>query len=47
VDEPLKLGQWIDDLPEPLETEADVLDLFERVEKLKAKREAIERATRN
>jgi len=47
MEEPLKPGQWVDDLPEPLETEADVLDLFGRVEKLKAKREAIERATRN
>jgi hypothetical protein len=29
---------WIDDLPEPLETVADVRDLFERVEVLRASR---------
>jgi len=48
-DKPLLPGQWIDDLPEPLETEADVEDLFARVDKLKAARieDAILRASKN
>jgi hypothetical protein len=48
-DKPLLPGQWIDDLPEPLETEADVKDLFERVDKLKAARlaEAIRKSDQN
>jgi|SRR5579863_1830838 len=46
---PLKPGQWLDDLPEPLHTVADVKDLFRRVDELKAKRlaEAIRNASRN
>jgi hypothetical protein len=40
-------GQWLDFLPEPLETVEDVQDLMCRVDALKAKREAIERAFRN
>lgn len=44
MEEPLKPGQWIDDLPEPLETVADVEDLFRRVDALEAKR--LEEATR-
>ncbi len=49
MDRPLKPGEWIDDLPEPLETVADVEDLFRRVEELKAKRleEAIRKASLN
>lgn len=45
-DKPLLPGQWIDDLPEPLETVEDVKDLFERVDKLKAARlaEAVRKA---
>lgn len=43
MEEPLKPGQWIDDSPEPLETMADVEDLFRRVEELKAK--CLEEAT--
>jgi hypothetical protein len=48
-DKPLLPGQWIDDLPEPLETVADVKDLFERVDKLKAARlaESIRKASLN
>jgi hypothetical protein len=48
-DKSLLPGQWIDDLPEPLETVADVKDLFERVDKLKAARleAAIFRASKN
>jgi hypothetical protein len=48
-DKPLLPGQWIDDLPEPLETVADVEDLFARVDKLKAARleAAILRASLN
>jgi hypothetical protein len=49
MEEPLKPGEWIDDLPEPLENVADVEDLFRRVEILKAKRleEAIRKASLN
>jgi hypothetical protein len=49
MDRPLKPGEWIDDLPEPLETVEDVRDLFERVKQVKAqlRKEAIERANRN
>jgi hypothetical protein len=43
----LKPGKWIDDQPEPLETVADVEEMFRCVSALKAKREAIEEATRN
>ena len=45
----LKPGQWLDDLPEPLHTAADVADLMERVERRKAEllAEAIEKASRN
>jgi hypothetical protein len=48
-DKPLLPGQWIDDLPEPLETVEDVEDLFARVDKLKAARleAAILRASKN
>jgi hypothetical protein len=48
-DKPLLPGQWIDDLPEPLETVADVEDLFACVDKLKAARleAAILRASKN
>ena len=48
-DKPLLPGQWIDDLPEPLETVADVEELFRMVEEKKAKRkaEAILRASKN
>jgi hypothetical protein len=48
-DKPLLPGQWIDDLPEPLNTEADVKDVFERVAVLEAKRKAasILRASKN
>lgn len=48
-DEPLRPGQWIDDLPETLETVEDVEDRMRRVEVLKAKREAeaIRRASLN
>jgi hypothetical protein len=48
-DKPLLPGQWIDDLPEPLHTKADVLDLFLRVavEEAKLLAAAIERASRN
>jgi len=45
VEEPIKT--WIDDLPEHMATEADLADLFTRVDALRAKREAIERASRN
>ncbi len=44
MEEPLKPGQWIDDLLEPLQTVADVENLFGRVDALKAKR--LEEATR-
>lgn len=46
---PLLPDQWIDDLPEPLETVEDVDDLFERVDELKAARleAAILRASKN
>jgi hypothetical protein len=49
METPLKPGEWIDDLPDPLETEADVKDVFERVDKLKAARHeaAILRASKN
>jgi hypothetical protein len=48
-DKPLLPGQWIDDLPEPLETVEDVEELFRMVEEKKAKlrADAIERANRN
>jgi hypothetical protein len=48
-DKPLLPGQWIDDLPEPLETVADVEELFRMVDTLKAKRlaEAIRKAALN
>jgi hypothetical protein len=39
-DKPLLPGQWIDDLPEPLETVEDVEELFRMVEEKKAKRRA-------
>ena len=39
-DKPPLLGQWIDDLPEPLETLADVEDLMRRVAVLEAKLKA-------
>jgi len=35
-DKPLLPGQWIDDLPEPLETVEDVEDVMRRVEELKS-----------
>ena len=38
---------WIDDMPEPLETVADVEELLRRVAVLKAKRPGIERASWN
>ena len=38
MEKPLQPGQWIDDLPEPLETVAEVDDLVRRVEELEAKR---------
>jgi hypothetical protein len=34
----LKPGQWIDYLPEPFETVADVEDLMKRVHKLQAEK---------
>jgi hypothetical protein len=42
-------GCWIDDLPDPLHTKADVLDLFLRVavEEAKLLAAAIEKASRN
>jgi hypothetical protein len=42
-------GQWIDDLPEPLETLEDVEDLMRRVDVLEAKRkaEAVRKAALN
>jgi hypothetical protein len=45
----LKPGQWLDYLPEPLETVADVEDLMRRVAVLEAKRKeaAILRASKN
>jgi len=43
----LRPPYWIDDQPDPLETAEDVRDLFERVRVLQAKREAVERASRN
>jgi hypothetical protein len=48
-DKPLLPGQWIDDLPEPLETVADVEDLMRPVEVAKAKllAEAIRKASLN
>jgi hypothetical protein len=48
-DKPLLPGQWIDDLPEPLETEADVEELMRMVEEKKAelKAEAIRKAALN
>jgi hypothetical protein len=48
-DKPLLPGQWIDDLPEPLETVEDVEDLMCRVEVAKAKvqAEAIRKAALN
>jgi hypothetical protein len=48
-DKPFLPGQWIDDLPEPLETVEDVEDLFARVDKLKAAQfvDAILRASKN
>jgi hypothetical protein len=39
-DKPLMPGHWIDDLPEPLETEADVEELMRMVEEKKAKLKA-------
>jgi len=47
MDRPLKPGEWLDNMPDPLHTKEDVADLFRRVEKLKAQREAIEKASRN
>jgi hypothetical protein len=38
---------WVDDLPDPLHTAADVADLFERVAVLKAVRLGVEKANRN
>jgi hypothetical protein len=48
-DKPLLPGQWIDDLPEPLETVEDVEELFRMVDEKKAKRlaEAIQKAALN
>jgi hypothetical protein len=48
-DKPLLPGQWIDDLPEPLETLEDVEDLMRRVDVLEAKRkaEAVRKAALN
>jgi hypothetical protein len=37
-DRPLLPGQWIDDLPEPLETVEDVEELFRMVDQKKAMR---------
>jgi hypothetical protein len=45
MEEPIKT--WIDDLPEHIATEADLADLFARVEALRAKREASKRASSN
>jgi hypothetical protein len=39
-DKPLLPGQWIDDLPEPLETVEDVEGLFRMVDEKKAERRA-------
>jgi hypothetical protein len=49
MERPLKPGEWIDDLSEPLETVADVEDLMRRVETVKANRvqEAIRKASLN
>jgi hypothetical protein len=49
MEQPLKPGEWIDDLPEPLETVADVEELSRMVDALKAKRlaEAIRKAALN
>jgi hypothetical protein len=48
-DKPLLPGEWIDDLPEPLETVEDVEELFRMVDEKKAKRlaEAIQKAALN
>ena len=40
-------GYWIDDLPEPFETVENADDLMRRVYALKAKREAVEKTSRN
>jgi hypothetical protein len=47
--EPLKPGQWLDNMPDPLDTVAEVEELFRMVEEKKAelRAEAIERASRN
>jgi hypothetical protein len=49
MEEPLEPDQLIEDLPDPLDTVADVEDLFRRVDALKAKRleEAIRKASLN
>jgi hypothetical protein len=48
-DKPLLPGQWIDDLPEPLETVEDVEELMRMVEEKKAEllTAAILRASKN
>jgi len=48
-DKPLLPGQWIDDLPEPVETVEDIEMLFRIVDEKKAKRkaEAIRKANLN
>jgi hypothetical protein len=48
-DKPLLPGQWIDDLPDPLDTVADVEELFRMVKDKEAalRGAAIERASRN
>jgi hypothetical protein len=45
----LKPPYWVDNMPDPLDTVADVEDLFARVDKLKAARleAAIVRASKN
>jgi hypothetical protein len=40
-------GYWLDNMPDPLHTKEDVEDLFRRVDELKAKQEAIEKASKN
>ena len=36
IDKPLKAGQWLDNMPDPLYTVADVEELFRMVEVKKA-----------
>ena len=49
MDRPFKPGEWIDDLPEPLDTIEDVEELFRMVEEKKAKLrgDAIRKASLN